>query len=67
MYRILAALVVLSLTGTTSVSAAQPKAPANTKECSEEEFMANCYKKGVVKFCDGWWKKQGSMGGTCMR
>ena len=68
MLRISAAIAVLTLIGTTAnVSAAQPQKPSNTKECTEEEFMANCHKKSNVKYCDWWWDKQRRMGGNCMR
>jgi hypothetical protein len=66
MFRISVVIASLTLMGTTGILAAQPQKPANTKACTEQEFMANCQKKGVQR-CDYWWGRQQSMGGGCLR
>jgi hypothetical protein len=67
MLRISVFIAAVTLVGTTAnVSAAQLQKPANTKACTQEEFTANCQKKGIVR-CDYWWGRQQSMGGNCLR
>jgi hypothetical protein len=67
MFRISAVIALLTLIGTTAnVAAAQPEKPANTKACTQEEYMANCRKKGIIR-CEFWWERQQSMGGNCLR
>jgi hypothetical protein len=66
MLRTSAMIAILTLIGTAGVSTAQPQKPTSTKACTEQEYRANCQKRGIIR-CEYWWGRQQSMGGNCLR